>query len=85
MLFRSPRTEQPAAIRRAILDGAKGAQEIGDRADAINAAVAMMGKGDVVLVAGKGHESGQIVGSTIIPFSDHEVLRLALTQAARHG
>ena len=81
----NPRTEQPAAIRRAILDGAKGAQEIGDRADAINAAVAMMGKGDVVLVAGKGHESGQIVGSTIIPFSDHEVLRLALSQVARHG
>ena len=81
----NPRTEQPAAIRRAILDGAKGAQEIGDRADAINAAVAMMGKGDVVLVAGKGHESGQIVGSTIIPFSDHEVLRLALAQVARHG
>ena len=74
----NPRSEQPAAIRAEILAGAKGAQEIGDRAEAIRTAVAMMGKGDVVLVAGKGHEIGQIIGDRVIPFSDHEELRRAL-------
>ena len=80
----NPRSERPSSIRQEILAVAPGAREIGDRAEAIHAAVAMMGKGDVVLVAGKGHETGQIVGSTIIPFSDHEVIRLALAQVARH-
>jgi UDP-N-acetylmuramoyl-L-alanyl-D-glutamate--2,6-diaminopimelate ligase len=74
----NPRTEQPAAIRAEVLAGAKGAQELGDRAEAIRAAVAMMGKGDVVLVAGKGHETGQIIGDRVTPFSDHEELRRAL-------
>ena len=74
----NPRTEQPSAIRAEILVAAKGAQEIGDRAQAIRAAIAMMGKGDVVLVAGKGHETGQIIGDLVIPFSDHEELRRAL-------
>lgn len=80
----NPRTEFPAHIRREILNAAPGAREIGDRAEAIGAAVEMMGKGDVVLVAGKGHETGQIIGTTVIPFSDHEVLRLALAKVARH-
>ena len=59
---------------------APGAQEIGDRAEAIRAAVAMMQKGDVVLVAGKGHETGQIIGATMVPFSDHDELRRALDE-----
>lgn len=77
----NPRSEVPAAIRGEILAAAPGAREIGDRAEAIGAAVAMMGEGDVVLVAGKGHETGQIVGDRVLPFSDHEVLRKALEQA----
>jgi UDP-N-acetylmuramoyl-L-alanyl-D-glutamate--2,6-diaminopimelate ligase len=75
----NPRTEEPASIRAEILAAAPGAIEIGDRADAINAAVAMMQPGDVVLVAGKGHETGQIVGNTVRPFSDHDCLRQALS------
>ena len=74
----NPRTEVPARIRAEILSGATGAREIGDRAEAIRAAVAMMRPGDVVLVAGKGHETGQIVGDTILPFSDHDILAEAL-------
>jgi UDP-N-acetylmuramoyl-L-alanyl-D-glutamate--2,6-diaminopimelate ligase len=74
----NPRSEEPAAIRREVLTGAPGAREIGDRAEAIGAALAMMGPGDVVLVAGKGHEPGQIIGSVTIPFSDHEVVRAHL-------
>ncbi|WP_439541248.1 UDP-N-acetylmuramoyl-L-alanyl-D-glutamate--2,6-diaminopimelate ligase [Hyphomicrobium sp.] len=76
----NPRTENPAAIRAEILAGAKGAREIGDRAEAIRAAVGMMQPGDVVVVAGKGHETGQIVGQTVVPFSDHECLRDALSR-----
>ena len=81
----NPRSENPAAIRADVLAGATtpkkgGAREIGDRAEAIRAAVAMMGKGDVVLVAGKGHETGQIVGDTVLPFSDHDVLAAALAE-----
>jgi len=74
----NPRTEDPAAVRAEILAGAPGAREIGDRGEAIRAAVAMMQPGDVVLVAGKGHETGQIVGETVTPFSDHDCLRRAL-------
>ena len=74
----NPRTEDPAAIRAEILAGAEGAREIGDRAEAIRAAVALLQPGDVVVVAGKGHETGQIVGETIIPFSDHDCLSAAL-------
>lgn len=74
----NPRTEQPSAIRAEIMAGAPGAREIGDRAEAIRAAAALMQPGDVVVVAGKGHETGQIVGETIIPFSDHDCLGAAL-------
>ena len=74
----NPRSEDPAAIRRAILEGAPGATEIGDRREAIAAAVARLGAGDVLLVAGKGHESGQIVGDRVIPFSDDQEVRRAL-------
>lgn len=81
----NPRSEEPAAIRAEILSGAKGALEIGDRAEAIRTAVGMTGKGDVVLVAGKGHETGQIIKDRVIPFSDHEALRLALEEVRRRG
>jgi len=74
----NPRTEDPASIRAEILAAAPGATEIGDRAEAIRAAVAMMQPGDVVLVAGKGHETGQIIGQRVLPFSDHDCLRQAL-------
>jgi UDP-N-acetylmuramoyl-L-alanyl-D-glutamate--2,6-diaminopimelate ligase len=77
----NPRSEHPAAIRSQILAGAPGAREIGDRAEAIRAAIAMMGPGDVVLIAGKGHESGQIVGTTVIPFLDHDAVRAAMGEA----
>jgi UDP-N-acetylmuramoyl-L-alanyl-D-glutamate--2,6-diaminopimelate ligase len=76
----NPRTEEPASIRAEILVAAPGAIEIGDRAEAIDAAVTMMQPGDVVLVAGKGHETGQIVGNTVRPFSDHDCLRQALSK-----
>jgi UDP-N-acetylmuramoyl-L-alanyl-D-glutamate--2,6-diaminopimelate ligase len=74
----NPRTEQAASIRRDILDGAVGAREIGDRAEAIQTAVGMMGAGDVVLVAGKGHETGQIIGDRVLPFSDHDEISRAI-------
>jgi UDP-N-acetylmuramoyl-L-alanyl-D-glutamate--2,6-diaminopimelate ligase len=76
----NPRTEIARAIRAEVLAGATGASDIGDRAEAIAAAVAMMGPGDVVLIAGKGHETGQIVGATVLPFSDHDVLARAMRE-----
>ncbi|MGE3516718.1 MAG: UDP-N-acetylmuramoyl-L-alanyl-D-glutamate--2,6-diaminopimelate ligase [Hyphomicrobium sp.] len=81
----NPRTETPADIRAEILTGAKGAIEIGDRAEAIATAVKMMGEGDVVLVAGKGHETGQIIGTKVIPFSDHQALSAALDEVRPDG
>ncbi|HEY1245644.1 MAG TPA: UDP-N-acetylmuramoyl-L-alanyl-D-glutamate--2,6-diaminopimelate ligase [Hyphomicrobiaceae bacterium] len=76
----NPRSEDPRAIRAAILAGAPSAREIGDRAEAILAGSRLLGAGDLLLVAGKGHETGQIVGDTVIPFSDHEVVRSILTE-----
>lgn len=78
----NPRSEPPAAIRAAIMAGAPGAREIGDRAQAIRTAVAELGAGDVLVIAGKGHEPGQIVGDVVLPFSDHEVARSAIAEAA---
>ena len=74
----NPRSENPAAIRAAILAGAPGAAEIGDRAEAIRKTIADLKAGDVLLIAGKGHETGQIVGDRILPFSDHEAVAAAL-------
>lgn len=74
----NPRSEDPAAIRRAILAAAPGAVEIGNRAEAIKQAIAELAPGDVLLVAGKGHETGQIVGDRILPFSDQAEVRAAL-------
>jgi UDP-N-acetylmuramoyl-L-alanyl-D-glutamate--2,6-diaminopimelate ligase len=78
----NPRTEDPAAIRRAILDGTTGGRaevlEIGDRRAAIAEAVRRAGPGDVVLVAGKGHETGQEIAGVLHPFDDREVARAVL-------
>ncbi len=74
----NPRSEQAAAIRAAILVTAPGAIEIGDRAEAIRKTIGELKTGDVLLIAGKGHETGQIVGDRIIPFSDHEAVAAAL-------
>ncbi len=74
----NPRSEEPASIRAQILAGAPGAREIGDRRMAIQAAVALMEKGDVLVVAGKGHEQGQTIGSTVHPFDDVAEVTLAL-------
>jgi UDP-N-acetylmuramoyl-L-alanyl-D-glutamate--2,6-diaminopimelate ligase len=71
----NPRSEDPATIRAEMLRGAVGACEIGDRGAAIAAGMMMLGAGDVLLVAGKGHETGQIVGSVTLPFSDHDEIR----------
>jgi len=71
----NPRGENPAAIRTQVLKGAPGAMEIGDRRSAIAAAIAMAGAEDIVLLAGKGHEQGQIVGDLVLPFDDVTVAR----------
>ena len=82
----NPRSEQPAAIRAEIMAGARNAgggaeiTEIADRAEAIGRAVEELRAGDVLVVAGKGHETGQIVGDRIFPFSDHEVVANALRE-----
>jgi UDP-N-acetylmuramoyl-L-alanyl-D-glutamate--2,6-diaminopimelate ligase len=74
----NPRSENPGTIRAAIVAAAPGAREIGDRAEAIRAAVDDLQNGDVVLIAGKGHETGQIVGDRTLPFSDHDAVVDAL-------
>jgi UDP-N-acetylmuramoyl-L-alanyl-D-glutamate--2,6-diaminopimelate ligase len=71
----NPRGEDPAAIRRSILAAAPGATEIAGRREAIRAAIAEAGPGDIILLAGKGHEQGQIVGDKILPFDDVTVAR----------
>jgi UDP-N-acetylmuramoyl-L-alanyl-D-glutamate--2,6-diaminopimelate ligase len=81
----NPRSEDPAAIRREILAAAPGAMEIGDRARAIAEAISGLRRGDVLLVAGKGHETGQAIGATVIPFSDHDAVAAALKQEVRVG
>jgi UDP-N-acetylmuramoyl-L-alanyl-D-glutamate--2,6-diaminopimelate ligase len=68
----NPRSENPAAIRGEILAAAKGAREIGDRREAIRTAIASLEQGDVLVLAGKGHETGQYVGGQALPFSDRE-------------
>ncbi|SHF22093.1 UDP-N-acetylmuramoylalanyl-D-glutamate--2,6-diaminopimelate ligase [Kaistia soli DSM 19436] len=76
----NPRSEDPAAIRAAILAAAPGAIEIGDRRRAIAEAVSMLREGDVLCVAGKGHEAGQIVKGVVHPFSDHEAVSDAIAR-----
>jgi UDP-N-acetylmuramoyl-L-alanyl-D-glutamate--2,6-diaminopimelate ligase len=74
----NPRSEDPGAIRAAILGAASGAADIADRAAAIRTAIDTLEVGDALLIAGKGHETGQIVGDRILPFSDHEAVASAL-------
>jgi UDP-N-acetylmuramoyl-L-alanyl-D-glutamate--2,6-diaminopimelate ligase len=74
----NPRSENASAIRGAILTAAKDAEEIPDRAAAIAAAIDGLEEGDALLIAGKGHETGQIVGNRVLPFSDHEAVAAAL-------
>jgi UDP-N-acetylmuramoyl-L-alanyl-D-glutamate--2,6-diaminopimelate ligase len=79
----NPRSENPAAIRAAIIDGASRAAnvcEIGDRREAIRGAIEGLEPGDVLLIAGKGHETGQIVGGKTLDFSDHEEVEAALRE-----
>jgi len=68
----NPRTEDSAAIRRAILAEAPKALEIGDRLEAIHTAIKALNQGDVLVIAGKGHETGQYINGTVIPFSDRD-------------
>ena len=81
----NPRSEEPASIRAAILAAAPGATEIGDRRQAILAAGAMLQDGDVLVVAGKGHEQGQIVGAQVHPFDDVAETAAALGLEPAHG
>jgi len=79
----NPRSEDPAAIRQAILAAAPGAREIGDRGEAIAAAIDGLGPDDLLVIAGKGHERGQIVGSVTHPFDDAEMARAAVALLSR--
>lgn len=76
----NPRSETPAAIRAEVIAGTTGLRDIGDRRAAIRAAAAILGEGDILVVAGKGHEQGQTIGDTIHPFDD-----VTETAAALHG
>jgi UDP-N-acetylmuramoyl-L-alanyl-D-glutamate--2,6-diaminopimelate ligase len=75
----NPRTEDAHAIRTAILNACPNAAEIGDRADAIRAAIEKLDAGDGLLIAGKGHETGQVIGTQTHPFNDADAIRSALT------
>ncbi|MEP1442126.1 MAG: UDP-N-acetylmuramoyl-L-alanyl-D-glutamate--2,6-diaminopimelate ligase [Hyphomicrobiales bacterium] len=74
----NPRSEDPALVRAAIIEAVPDASEIGDREQAIFSAIADAESGDVIVIAGKGHETGQIIKDKTLPFSDHEVVARAL-------
>ena len=76
----SRRTRDPERKRAAILAAARGATDIGDRAQAIKAGIASLQPGDALVIAGKGHETGQIVGNKTLPFSDHDAVAAALAE-----
>ena len=78
----NPRTEDAAAIRKAVLKGCPDAEEIGDRAKAIRHGISLLNSKDCLIIAGKGHEQGQIVGDKIIPFSDVAQAQMALKEIA---
>ncbi|MGI3170767.1 UDP-N-acetylmuramoyl-L-alanyl-D-glutamate--2,6-diaminopimelate ligase [Pseudooceanicola sp. C21-150M6] len=75
----NPRSEDPASIRHAVMMGCPDATEVADRAEAILRAVDALGPGDALLIAGKGHETGQIVGDTVYPFDDSEQASVAVS------
>ncbi len=75
----NPRSEDPALIRAAVLEGCPEATEVGDRAEAILRGVDALGAGDALLIAGKGHETGQIVGDDVFPFDDAEQASVAVS------
>jgi UDP-N-acetylmuramoyl-L-alanyl-D-glutamate--2,6-diaminopimelate ligase len=80
----NPRSEDPATIRKEALAGAPGAREIGDRAEAIRTGIAGLKSGDILVIAGKGHETGQIVGDEVRPFSDRdEAVKAAVSLGGR--
>jgi UDP-N-acetylmuramoyl-L-alanyl-D-glutamate--2,6-diaminopimelate ligase len=81
----NPRTEDAHQIRKDILASVPTAHEIGDRAQAIFEAVKNLKAGDILLIAGKGHEEGQIIGKIVLPFSDHDAATAALSGETYHG
>ena len=81
----NPRSEVPSAIRRQVLAEARGATEIGDRAEAIAAAIGTLAPGDALVIAGKGHEQGQIVGDKVLPFDDIAVAKRAAAALGSRG
>ncbi len=76
----NPRSEDAQLIRRAVLQGVPGAADIGDRAKAIEAAIVASERGDVVVIAGKGHETGQTVGREVRPFNDADEVRRVISR-----
>ena len=74
----NPRTENATLIRRQLMAKCPKAREIGDRKEAIRAAIKELTEGDILVVAGKGHEEGQIIGSEKYPFNDANEIRFAL-------
>ena len=81
----NPRTEDPAAIRAEIMPACPDAAEVGDRAEAIRQAVGVLKEGDVLVIAGKGHEQGQIVGDEVKPFDDADEARRAVAELGEGG
>lgn len=81
----NPRTEDAASIRKAVLIGCPNAAEVGDRAGAIAEGLSRLGPQDCLVIAGKGHEQGQIVGDKVIPFSDVDVARKAIKALSQAG
>lgn len=79
----NPRSESAATIRAEVLASVPNGVEIGDRGEAIRTAISHLTKGDTLLIAGKGHETGQIIGDTVVPFSDQDTARAALAEVAR--
>ncbi len=75
----NPRSEDPASIRAAVMEGAPGALEIGDRAEAILRGIDLLQPGDALLICGKGHETGQTIGDTVYPFDDVEQASVAVS------
>ncbi len=78
----NPRSEDPAAIRAAVMAGCPDALEVGDRAEAIALGLQKLGAGDVLLIAGKGHETTQTIGAQVLPFDDAAIVRARLAHRA---